>query len=234
MIEVNLLPGAEKRKKRKVGGGLSLKLPESMPSLDRMTAFIIAAWIIGPAVGLWLYLGVQGDIDEVQVALDQAVVDSARYADVIQTQAGLQARQDTIAQKLQLIQEIDAGRYIWPHVMDEVSRALPPYTWLQSMDQVNGGANPTFQVQGRTGSLPALTRFMDALEASPFLRNIQLISSEQAQVGGDEAANVVNNFVLTGAYEVPPLEVVETVPLFDEAQSDTAVAGEASNGTGTS
>lgn len=233
MIEINLLPGAEKRKRHKAGGGFALKMPESMPALDRMTVFIAAAWILGPLLLLWLYLGMQSDRSDVQVALNQAVADSARYADVIETQTTLRGRQDTIAQKLQMIQEIDAGRYIWPHIMDEVSRAMPPYTWLQSMEQVSGGPTPTFQVEGRTGSLPALTRFMDALEASPFLRNIQLVSSEQAQVGSDET-DIVNHFVLTGTYAVPPLEVVETVPLFEDGQTDTAVAEEADDGTGTS
>jgi Tfp pilus assembly protein PilN len=232
MIEINLLPGAEKRKKRKPGAGFSLKLPESLPEFDRMLAFIVAGWIAGPAIGLFMYFGIQGEKADLEAALEQAVADSTRYAQVIQTQASLRARQDTIAQKLSLIQQIDAGRYIWPHILDEVSRALPPYTWLQALDQVQGGAAPTFQIQGRTGSLPALTRYMDALEASPFLRNIQLISSEQAQIGNDPN-NIVNNFVLSGAYEPPPMEMVETVPLFPDEATTTAMGSEASDGAGT-
>lgn len=231
MIEINLLPGAEKRKKRKSGGGFSLKLPENLPEFDRMLAFIVAGWIIGPAIGLFLYFGIQGEKTEVQLAVDQAVADSVRYAGLIETQASLRARQDTIAQKLSLIQEIDAGRFIWPHILDEISRAMPPYTWLEAIDQVQGGTAPSFQIQGRTGSLPALTRFMDALEASPFLRNIQLISSEKAQIGNDPN-NVVNNFVLSGMYETPPMEMVETVPLFPE-ETTTAMGSEESNGAGT-
>ena len=233
MIEINLLPGAEKRTKRKTGGGFSLKLPESLPKFDRMMAFIVVAWIIGPALAAFLYFGVQSEKADLEVAIDQAVADSARYARLIETQASLRARQDTIAQKLTLIQEIDAGRYIWPHILDEISRALPPYTWLQALDQVQGGTNPSFQVQGRTGNLRALTRFMDALEASPFLRGIELISTEQAQVGGD-ATNVVHNFVLSGVYETPPTEMVETVPLFPgEEATTTAMGSEENDGTGT-
>ena len=231
MIEINLLPGAARRKKRG-GGGFPLKLPESLPDFDRMMAFIVVAWIAAPLVGLYLYFGVQSEKTDVQVAIDQAVADSARFAQLIQTQQSLRAQQDTIAQKLALIQEIDAGRYIWPHILDEVSRALPPFTWLQSIDQVQGGPTPTFQLQGRTGSLPALTRYMDALEASPFLRNVQLISSEQAQIGNDPN-DIVHNFVLSGAYEPPPMEMVETVPLFPDETTNTAMGSEVSNGSGT-
>ena len=233
MIQINLLPGAQRRKKKAAAGGLSFKMPEGLPPFDRMTAFIVAAWIIGPLLGLWMYFGVQGRIGEAEVAIEQAVADSTRYARLISTQTALRARQDTIAQKLAIIQEIDAGRYIWPHLMDEVSQALPPYTWLQAIDQVSGGAEPGFQVEGRTGSLPALTRFMDALEASPFIRNVQLISSEQAQLGNDPN-KVVNNFVLTGQYDTPPTDVIETVPLFEGMAADSAATSpEASNGAGT-
>ncbi|MBW3553413.1 MAG: PilN domain-containing protein [Gemmatimonadetes bacterium] len=233
MIKINLLPGSQKKRTKGAGGaGLSLKLP-GMPAFDRMLAFIILAWIIGPALGLWLYFGLQAERQETQVALDQALADSTRYARLISTQTSLRARQDTIAQKLAIIQQIDAGRYIWPHILDELSRALPPYTWLHSVDQVSGGAQPGFELEGRTGSLPALARFMDALEASPFIRAVQLVSSEQAQLAGD-ATKIVHNFVLTGAYETPPLEAVETVPLFEGMAADSAAAGEeASNGAGT-
>ena len=34
---------------------------------------------------------------------------------------------------MNLIRAIDEDRFIWPHVLDEVSKALPPYTWLSSL-----------------------------------------------------------------------------------------------------
>ncbi len=225
MIEINLLPGSRKRRSPK--SFLPSKTPD-MPDLNWLTVFVVAAWIIGPAVGLWLFLGVRGDLRDTEETLEQAVADSARYANVIQTQASLRARQDTIAQKLAMIQEIDAGRYVWSHILDEVSRALPPFTWLEAIEALSEATQPRFQIQGRTGSLPALTRFMRALEASPFLRDVDLVSSEQGRVGRND--ELVNNFILTGAYEPPPLDLVETVPLFGEARADSAVAGEASDG----
>jgi Tfp pilus assembly protein PilN len=231
MIEINLLPGSQK-KRAKAGSGFSLRLPETMPAMDRMMVFIVAAWIIGPLLFLWLFLGVRGSMSDVRADLETAVADSARFAAVIETQTRIRARQDTIAEKLEMIQQIDAGRYVWPHIMDEVSRALPPFTWLTAMYHMpGGGATPRFQIEGRTGSLPALTRFMDALEASPFLRSIELISSEQATDG--EANNVVNTFVLGGVYETPPMDVLETTPLFEAEEADTVTTEEATNGTGT-
>jgi len=36
-----------------------------------------------------------------------------------------------------IIQSIDGERYTWPHVLDELSRLLPPYTWLTSVTQTS-------------------------------------------------------------------------------------------------
>jgi Tfp pilus assembly protein PilN len=217
MIEINLVPRAEKRKKRAAGSGFSFKLP-SAPKGDRLTTFLVAAWIIGPLLLAWMFFGVRSERSSLQASIDQAVADSARYARLIETQASLQARQDTIAQKLFVIQEIDAGRFVWPHILDEISRAMPPYTWLRTIAHRDAGAEPGFTITGRTGTLPALTRFMDALEASPFLRNIQLVGSEQARLSNDDD-RVINDFILTGNYQHPPLEMIETVPLFVDGRA---------------
>jgi Tfp pilus assembly protein PilN len=234
MIKINLLPDSGK-KKRKAGGGHGLKMPASLPAFDRTTAFIVVAWILAPLVLAFMFFGVRSQRAELRTGIEQAVADSVRYTRLIDTQAALQARQDTIAQKLFIIQEIDAGRYVWPHILDEISRALPPYTWVESIQQQSGGSGPTpsFTINGRTGSLPALTRFMDALEASPFLRNIELVSSEQARLGSGDESRIVNNYVLTGSYQQPPMEMIETVPLFTDGPG--LEGGEVDNGaTGSS
>ena len=70
MIEINLLPGREKRK-RGAGGGL--KMPTSLPPVDRMTAFIAAAWILGPLILAFMFLGLRSQRADVATALEQAV-----------------------------------------------------------------------------------------------------------------------------------------------------------------
>jgi Tfp pilus assembly protein PilN len=61
------------------------------------------------------------------------VQDSTRYSSVLREHDKAEARRDTVLRSLNLIRAIDDDRFIWPHVMDEVSRALPPYTWIVSL-----------------------------------------------------------------------------------------------------
>ena len=44
-----------------------------------------------------------------------------------------EAKRDTVLRSAEHHPRIDDDRFIWPHIMDEVSRALPPYTWLVSL-----------------------------------------------------------------------------------------------------
>ena len=40
---------------------------------------------------------------------------------------------DTLLRQVNIIRGLDEDRYVWPHVMDEISRALPQYTWLTTL-----------------------------------------------------------------------------------------------------
>lgn len=172
---------------------------------------MIAAWLGGVLAVGWLYRSTRSTQRELTLALDQAQQDSARYARVIEDMKRLTARRDTIAQKLEVIQRIDADRYVWAHVMDEISRALPGYTWVTALNPLDDDTTTaSFQLTGRTGSNFALTSLMKNLEASPFVRNVTLVST--TQIVEDDAE--LYEFVLRAMYEEPAPDAITTVPLF--------------------
>ncbi|HEY9227858.1 MAG TPA: PilN domain-containing protein, partial [Gemmatimonadaceae bacterium] len=37
---------------------------------------------------------------------------------------------DSLLRQVNLIVSLDEDRYVWPHVLDEISRAMPQYTWI--------------------------------------------------------------------------------------------------------
>jgi Tfp pilus assembly protein PilN len=213
MIEINLLPGSTKRSRRgmpRLGAGASatrLKLP----TVDRTFALIAGAWVLGIAVTGWLHFGTAARLDTLRTELQAAVRDSARYATLRSQGDSLKAQEGVIAQKMQVIQAIDAGRYVWPHIMDELSQALPPYIWLTGVTESGANAGlPRLKLQGKAGNTFALTRFMDELEGSPFLHGVRLISSVQERLD----TRTVHDFVLELGYSEPPPDAIRTVPLF--------------------
>ncbi len=240
MIEINLLPGARKKARSR---GPSINIGDAFKELSSRIRdpWMIAA-VAGIAVGLaaigamWTW---QGRRESSLTEREQkAVQDSTRYASVIAERVTAEAGRDSVKRQIAVITTIDGTRLIWPHVLDEVSRAMPPYVWLASIVQtsvvssespeVQAGvaksaskkAPPspntpvvdesilTLQVTGNTVDIQALTRFMKALEASPFLQNVQLMRSDVVMQKGKEATE----FRLDMQYQKPDASVLRNVP----------------------
>ncbi|MCI0432397.1 MAG: PilN domain-containing protein [Gemmatimonadetes bacterium] len=222
MIRINLVPGAAKRSKRRLPSLGSVRMSTGtprMPSVDRWLLFAILTWIVGPLTVGWMYTETGTRLADLNVALETARMDSIRYAEMRRANEMLLARQDSIAMKLQVIQEIDAGRFSWVHIMDEISRSLPPYTWLMTVTPRPSEGSldaPKFLLEGRAGNTFSIVEFMQELEASPFLRSITLVTTDQVREG--EA--LIYSFTLEGEFQQPPSDMIETVPVFQGREGD--------------
>ena len=159
MIGINLLPGTgTKARRSSSGGGRSLPRLDIAASIASLRQRIRDPWLISAvgatvvavaAVGL-LYTTQTRREATLQEAEQKAVQDSTRYASVLRERERAEAKRDTVLRSLNLIRAIDDDRFIWPHVMDEVSRALPPYTWIVSL-----GFTGTGQAQQAVSTVPA-------------------------------------------------------------------------------
>jgi Tfp pilus assembly protein PilN len=230
VIEVNLLPGGKKSAPRGdpfaffknlgskfggSGGGGSARDPY-------MLFFAVAASIlIGYAVVT--FLGAGNQREELEVRLEEERQDSIVNAATIEQTNALTARRDSIAARVAVIQEIDAGRYVWAHILDEVGAAVPEFLWLREI--AYAGDNPlTLRIGGRAGSTFAVTNFMRRLEASRFLASVQL-QDMQLQPSEADANDLVQVFELLVEFDMPPLDELETVPLFGESAAQVATPG---------
>jgi Tfp pilus assembly protein PilN len=163
MIEVNLNPGTGKKKAKKGGGGGSkVSLGASLANLKSRVRDPWMIGALGSAVVAALAVGGLYTTQEARAArldeeLQKAVQDSTRYASVLREREKAEAKRDTVLRSLNMIRAIDDDRYIWPHVMDEVSSALPPYTWLVSLGYSGGGqaTTPVRTVAEPAGASPS-------------------------------------------------------------------------------
>ncbi len=108
-----------------------MRLP-SLPSIgpDPRVAGAAAAAVLLLLVGAWSFTRMGTKKETLEAEITREVADSARMANTIALVERLAARRDTIEQRIGVIRQVDERRYVWPHLMDEISRSVPPFTWL--------------------------------------------------------------------------------------------------------
>jgi Tfp pilus assembly protein PilN len=239
MIEINLLPGAQKKGRRGGSGGAVRASFASVGAKVKDPYLVAAVVCIALAVGVIGLLTLRQSERAGTLAVEEQkqTEDSTRFAAVLAEKRKAEAQRDSVMRQLAIIRSIDNDRFVWPHVMEEISRALPEYTWLVSVDQTSapttasevrpkgpkdakGPPKPVgpplgeaetmkFRIVGNTVDIQALTRFMKLLEASPFVQNVQLEKSLLTNVDGKD----VTEFTLDAEYQVPDSTAIHTVPL---------------------
>jgi Tfp pilus assembly protein PilN len=219
MIRINLLPGQQKRKT-----GSRLQISAGFKDLvaqvrNPLLLAVVAAWAAGLLVvgGLWTVQARQ--IASLRNEHTRIEAEHRRYRTLIQQKRRAERLRDSLVAELQAIREIDSDRYVWPHVLEEVSKALPDYTWLTSIETitprveeaVDSTVKPpiTFQIEGRTSDLGAYTRFVSQLTSSPWIRNAEF-GAVQSVIEQDRA---VNSFTVTATFRVADSAFIRTVPV---------------------
>lgn len=143
LIEINLLDADGEGS----GGGFAGVLARYGA---RARALVSDPYLAGAVVATMLAVGGGGTLYAGQARAEtalaareaKATADSARYAGLLAARRAATAERDSVRRQLGVITEIDSARYAWAHVLDEVSRALPPYTWLTSVQQTSAPPLP--------------------------------------------------------------------------------------------
>jgi Tfp pilus assembly protein PilN len=187
MITINLKPGSKRAKAgASLAGGLSALrgLPGRVKDPWPMTA--VAVWVLLLGFLGWAWLGSAARLRTLGPQLETARSENRRYKSfLVEKKKALTAR-DSVVSQIATIRAVDGERYVWPHILDEVTRALPSYTWLIDLSAVTqpstgeGASSPGVAIQmvGRTMDIQAFTRFMRQLEDSPWLKDVTVISTE--------------------------------------------------------
>lgn len=172
MIEINLLPGARKAKRTKAAA------IDIRALLGDFTTRVRDPWLISAVAGVVIGVGAAGFMywrtssreATLTEELQKAVQDSTRYAAILRERNVAEAQRDSVDRQVRVIRTIDGQRYVWPHVMDEIMRALPPYTWLRSLQQTSAvpavGPEVEAGVSKRAGGGSAAAQQAEADEAA--------------------------------------------------------------------
>jgi Tfp pilus assembly protein PilN len=218
-IEINLLPGA-----RKKTGGARLSLPDFGEIVKRVKDPLLigalAAWVVGLSVMGWMWYTQTTALSAMEPRLLDAQNAARRFGQIIAQKERQIVLRDSLIIELSAIRRIDGDRFVWPHIMEEVTKALPEFTWIVALDAVtvqdqvleDGTVIPApvqFTIDGRTSNIQSYTRFMTRLQDSPWFRNVGSTGTNTVV----ESGRTMRAFQITGTYQVADSVFIRTVPV---------------------
>jgi Tfp pilus assembly protein PilN len=232
MITVNLKPG----RRRKRGGNplkglldnLSVFRDLSAKVKDPLLMGAVGAWILVVAALGLIYLNNLRQLYVLEPRLEQARSENRRFKAFLADKRRQEKIRDSLFAQITVIRSVDGDRYIWPHLLDEITKALPAYTWLIDLG-VSGGATVaqkpagakadstadslkapalTFQINGRTIDIQAYTRFLRQLEASPWILDVTPVSAMTVV----EKERPVTAFTIRATYNRADSAYIRTAP----------------------
>jgi Tfp pilus assembly protein PilN len=202
MITVNLRPG-KRRKSR--GSPFNFKgMLDGFRDLgtkvkDPLLLAAVASWVCVLGFLGFVYLNNVRQLYSLEPRLEQARSENRRFKAFIADKRRQETIRDSLLAQITVIRSVDGDRYIWAHLLDEVTKALPAYTWLVDLGTSAQPAAPqtpvaktpadtttadtttpalVFELNGRTVDIQAYTRFLRQLEASPWIKDVIPVSAQ--------------------------------------------------------
>jgi type IV pilus assembly protein PilN len=135
------------------------------------------------------------DSKQVDDDLAAAQQETTRLHSLILQVQQFEQRKAQLQQRVQLIEQLRKGQTEPVHMLDQVSRALPPMLWLTELKQTGNDV----VIDGRCMVLTSLSDFVSNLEASGyFKRSIEIVNS---QAEGSTAAGNLIKFSIKAQFQ---------------------------------
>jgi type IV pilus assembly protein PilN len=186
MIRVNLLSTERPTQKKKTTAPAA---PGALQAYLLLTLF--AGGTAFACAGFWWYQSSVLQELDTKIAADEK---RQRDLQAIKVQVdAFQAKKTLLENKVNLIERLKAQQKGPVHMLDEISKALPDFVWLTSLDESAGRVT----LQGESNGLTSVADFISALQRCGWFPSMDLVSS-------DETNNIVK-FNLQGNFLDPEL-----------------------------
>jgi type IV pilus assembly protein PilN len=159
MITVNLRPDLKRKRARKSFAG-SLDGLRGLGSKikDPLLLVAVLSWV---GVLGWLgfvFVGTTRELSALTPQLEQSRAENKRFKAFLAEKRHQENVRDSLVAQISTIRTVDGDRYVWPHLLDEVTRALPAYTWLVDLGPAGAIAHPGSPAPPPAAAAPAAAK----------------------------------------------------------------------------
>lgn len=165
MIEINLLPIREERRKADL----------------RQFAVLLGATFLGSVVLAGaVHMKALGDLSGARTELASTQAELEQFKPQLEQVEAYRATKQAIEEKLGVIEELDLSRSGPVHVLDELAVHSPERLWVTSIEASQGAIT----VKGMSLDNELVALFMTSLADSPYFARVELLETEATDVEG--------------------------------------------------
>ena len=167
MIRINLLAAERERTKKKA---VTFGTKGQKMAIGCSLILVLALGFIG-----WRFWALSHESNQLDAEIAAAQQETGRLHSIILQVQQFEQRKAQLQQRVVLIEQLRSGQTGPVHMLDQISRALPPMLWLTELKQIG----PDVVIDGRCTTLTGLSDFVSNLEASGyFKRSIEIVSTQ--------------------------------------------------------
>lgn len=181
MIKINLSPSPKKAKAPKAKAAKPGAPPIKLPSVKVGALYLLGIAVVVIIIALFLIIqtgkigGLNREINQLETRLEELKI-------YVATVDSLKQREKELMALISPIKELNRNRFLIAHVLDEISARIPEFTWLTMLNV----SSTNIDIKGTTASNLLVAEFMNRLEESPYIGNVDLTVLEKKTVEKQE------------------------------------------------
>jgi Tfp pilus assembly protein PilN len=169
MIRINLIGEKKKKhsKKKSGGGGGGIKLEGMGSGSNGLLVGILLVGVV--AAGFWWWT-LSKDVKSWNQQISDADQEIKRLEEIIKKGEEYEAKKALLARKIDLITDLKRQQGVPVYILDQVSRNLPEFLWL---DRMSASTNE-ISISGKATNYNAVSNFYTNLTESGYFSNVSL------------------------------------------------------------
>jgi type IV pilus assembly protein PilN len=188
MIRINLLAVERERSKKKATFQTGQKVTIACGLVLLGTIVLVG----------WRYLSLSNESKQLDIDIANAQQETTRLHGIILQVQEFEQRKAQLQQRVVLIEQLRKSQTGPVHMLDQISRSLPPMLWLTGLKQ----DADSITIDGRCTTLTGLSDFVANLEATGYFKKSVEIVSSQTEVMTTPPGEVVK-FSVKGVFVTP-------------------------------
>lgn len=126
-------------------------------------------------------------IESLESKVKRAEKEDTRLKKQVKEISILESKEKEIKSRIEIIRNLEKGRFAVLKFLDEVNRTIPDGVWLTSLGRDKKDQSNVWSIKGAALAVQDIVKFIQNLKKSPYLKDPELVLTERKKMGNQKA-----------------------------------------------